>query len=208
MIRSLIVAGCLLALGACQPVADPEGAQGGPAAGVGGDPVPPEYDWHFVTHGGSADLDFGDGDWAEGVSLFHMGCLPDSRKVSTSWDGAGEAVLTSGTATGTFRRDRDTAADHPVFTALRDGNALAVGLDDADLTLTAKPAGRGQVEAFFDYCTHPLPPPEPVLVPPAEQMPLPSEGDDQTDDLPGVKPVEPGIDVVQPDGAAHQPVDR
>lgn len=210
MIRSLIAVGFAMGLGACQPVSGNGGDATGEAIRVGGDPVPPDYDWHFVAHGGSADLDFGDGDWAEGVSLFHMSCLPDSQRVGTSWDGTGEAVLTSGTATGTFRRDRDAAADHPVFAALRDGNALAVGLDDADLTLTAKDAGRTQIAAFFDYCTTPLPPspPEPVVAPPMEVATPPLEGDDQPDDLAGVKPVEPGVDVVQPDGAAHQPVDR
>ena len=210
MIRSLIFVGFVLGLGACQPVSGGGGDEAAPAASLGGDPVPPDYDWHFVTHGGSADLDFGDGDWAEGVSLFHMSCLPDSKRVSASWDGDGEAILTSGTATDTFRRDADTAADHPVFAALRDGNSLAVGLDDTDLTLTAKAPGREQVEAFFDYCTRPLPPlpPEPVVGPTTDAVPPPLEGDDQPDDLSGVKPVEPGVDVVQPDGAAHQPVDR
>ena len=200
--------GCFLGLTACQPVSDAAG--GGDVARVGGDTVPSTYDWSFVAHGGSADLEFGDGDWAEGVSLFHLSCLPDSQVVRASWDGNGEAVLTSGTATGTFRREVDTAADHPVFAALRDGNSLAVGLDDADLTLSAKAPGREQIDAFFDYCTHPLPPPppDPVVAPVPEPVPPPLEGDEQPDDLPGMKPVEPGIDVVQPEGAAHQSVNR
>ncbi|CAL1692921.1 hypothetical protein MMB232_03104 [Brevundimonas subvibrioides] len=207
MIRSLIVAAFGLGLTACQPVSG--GGGGEDVARVGGDTVPATYDWSFVAHGGSADLDFGDGDWAEGVSLFHMSCLPDSQVVRASWDGGSEAVLTSGTATGTFRREVDAAADHPVFAALREGNALAVGMDDADLTLAAKAPGRAQIKAFFDYCTHPLPPPpEPVVAAATEPVPPPLEGDDQPDDLSGVKPVEPGVDVVQPDRAAHEPVDR
>ena len=207
MNRSLTILGLAVALTGCRPAAG--GRQ--PVETPGRDAVPSTYDWHFVAHGGSADLDFGDGDWAEGVSLFHLGCLPDSRRVRASWDGDGEAVLTSGTATGTFHRDTDTAADHPVFTALRDGGTLAVGLDDKDLILTARDPGRAQITGFFAYCTTPLPPqPQPAEdQPPAlvEVAPV-SEGDDQTDDLPGVEPVEPGVDIVEGQGAAHESVHR
>jgi len=177
---------------------------------MGGDAVPDTYDWSFMAHGGSADLAFGDGDWAEGGSLFGLSCLPDSQTVSMTWQGAGEAVLTSGTATGTFREGSDSPVDHPVFSALRETGSLALGMDDTDLTLTAKAAGRAQIRAFFDYCTHPLPPPvpEPAAAIATEPGPMASEGDDQTDNLAGMQPVEPGVDVVQPDGAAQQPVDR
>lgn len=197
--------GFAVGLAACRPVSG--GGDQQAAANVGGDAVPATYDWSFVAHGGSADLDFGDGDWAEGVSLFHMSCLPDSQSIGVSWNGDGEAVLTSGTATGTFRAGASSAADHPVFTALRDTGSVAVGMNGTDLTLSGKAAGREAIASFFDYCTKPLPP-EPVEVAlPVPDVAPPSEGDDQPDDLAGVKPVEPGVDVVQPDHAAHQPVD-
>lgn len=204
MIRTLTALAALTLLVACQP-ASGDGSDGSGAEALP-DPkaVPDSYDWSFVTHGGSADLDFGDGDWAEGVSLLHLSCLPDSQKVQLSWDGSGDAVLTSGTATGTFHQGVDVAADHPVFSALRSGETLAVGVDNSDMTLNAKAEGETQLEAFFHYCTTPLPPPPPE---PVAETP-PSEGDDQADDLAGVKPVEPPVDVVEGDGPAHEAVNR
>lgn len=205
MIRSLCIVGFACGLAACQPVSGGEEQQA--AASVGGGAVPATYDWSFVAHGGSADLVFGDGDRAEGVRLFNMSCLPNSQAIGVSWNGDGEAVLTSGTATGTFRAGDSTPADHPVFTALRDNGSLAVGMNGTDLTLSGEAAGREAIADFFDFCTQPLPP-EPVEVAPVvPDVAAPSEGDDQPDDLTGVKPVEPGVDVVQPDGAAHQSVD-
>ncbi|MBU1345751.1 MAG: hypothetical protein KKA16_02240 [Alphaproteobacteria bacterium] len=139
-------------LAACQPGPAPEGGEGRPSLPASGEPMPAGYDWHFVAHGGSGDLDFGDGDWAEGVSVFHLSCLPASRSVEMSWGYPGEAVLTSGTATGTFRADSSAATNHPVFAALKSSAAIAVGLSGADMVLSAKPEGRAELAAFYDYC--------------------------------------------------------
>ena len=157
MIRTLIAPTLTAALGllvaACEPTAQREIEATAEAAALpAGEPVPDAYDWHVLAHGGSADLDFGDGDWAEGVSLFHLSCLPGSERVEMSWGYPGDAVLTSQTATGTFKADARVPMDHPVFAALRSSGSLAVGLSGADMTLTAKPAGREQIEAFFEYC--------------------------------------------------------
>jgi hypothetical protein len=204
MIRPLSAVLLTFGLAACQPATE--------AQFTAGEAIPDTYDWAFTPHGGSADLDYGDGDRAEGAGVFHLSCLPNSQSVTPSWASDGEAVLTSATATGTFRADAEVPADHPVLQALRRTGNLAVGLNGADMTLEAKPAGKARLEAFFAYCTTPLPPPpEPVgeaAPPPADAITPPSEGDDQADDLSGVEPVEPGVDVVEGDGAAHQPVDR
>ena len=118
-------------------------------------PVPDGYDWHFLTHGGSGDLDFGDGDWAGGTSLFHLSCLPGSGGVEMSWGEPGEAVLTAGTATGTFQADARVPVDHPVFAALRAGGTIAVGFGGSDLRLEAHPEGKAELERFFAYCSTP-----------------------------------------------------
>lgn len=207
MNRSLILAGLALALGGCQPVADD------PAAPLSGarDAVPVDADWRMTTRGGSADLNFSEVDGTEDDRLFHLACRLNTQQVQADWQGQGDAILTSGTATGTFRKAGFNPADHPVFTAFRANGTLSVGRDDADLTLTAHREGRAQIAAFFDFCTRPLPPkpaPEPVPAPPAaEDVPPSSEADDQPDDRPVVEPVEPGVDVVQPDKPAQEPVD-
>lgn len=209
MIRTLIVAGCAVGLAGCQPVSGDAGAGTGRGAL---EAVPPSYDWHLVERGDAAVLDYGDGvaDAAGGVRLFRLACRAHSRQIQASWDGPGEAVLTSGTATDTVRRDADLPASHPVLAALRQGAALAVGWDDGDLTLTARDAGQGRIAAFFDVCTRPqaAPAPEPPAPAVLPDLAPPSEGDDQPDDLAGGEPVEPGVDVVQPEGSAQQPVDR
>lgn len=207
MNRSLIFVGLILGLGACQPV----GGDATVSPSVARDAVPTNADWSLTTNEGAADLSFRQDDSTEGAPLFRLGCRLNTQQVRADWQGDGDAVLTSGTATGTFRKRGDTAADHPVFAAFRSGGTLSVGLDDADLTLSAKDEGRARIAAFFDFCTRPLPPPpepEPEPAPPpAEAVAAPSEGDDQPDDLPGVEPVEPGIDVDQPDHTTHQAVD-
>lgn len=164
MIRTLSVLTLVTSLGAvlaaCGP-GDQVEATSWAASLPPGEPVPDSYDWHFTTHGGSGDLDFGDGDVVEGVNLLHMSCLPGSRTVELSWGYPGDAVLTSGTATGTFEADSRASTNHPVFTALKAGGVIAVGLSGADMTLSGKEAGKGRMAAFFDYCDKA---PEPVAI--------------------------------------------
>lgn len=164
MIRTL-TAPTLAALGlltaACSPTGDrTSGAATGAVRYAPGERTPASYDWHVAVHGGSATLDFGDGDWVEGVSLFHLSCLAGSDEVEMSWGYPENAVLTSRTATGTFAADARAGLDNPVLTALRSSGSLAVGLSGADLTLTAKAAGQDALTTFFDYCdTGRAPPP-------------------------------------------------
>ena len=153
MVRTLSAIAPVLFLGlsltACQPSGRvDETARAQPQ----GEAMPASYDWHFTPHGGSGDLDFGDGDWAEGVSVFHLSCRPDTRTVAMSWDYQEEAVLTAGTATGTFQPDSSAPTNHPVFAALKASGALNVGLSAADMRLVAKDAGKVQLADFFAYC--------------------------------------------------------
>lgn len=155
MIRTLsaVAVAIALTLAACQPSGQGEAEPtAGQATLPSGDALPATYDWHFVAHGGSGDLDFGDGDWAEGVSVFGMSCLPQSKAVAMTWGHEEEAVLTSGTATGTFRPAVSVPTDHPVITALKSSGAIDVGLSGADMRLVAKESGKGAIAAFFDYC--------------------------------------------------------
>ncbi|WGM32173.1 hypothetical protein [Brevundimonas sp. NIBR11] len=155
MIRSLAVSAVVslaaLSLVACQPSGEAT-KTAGEASLPSGDAMPTTYDWHFTPHGGTGELDFGDGDWAEGVSVFTLSCLPESKTVQMSWGFDEEAVLTSGMATGTFRPGADTPTDHPVLTALKGNGAIDVGLSQADMRLVAKDAGKSEIAAFFDYC--------------------------------------------------------
>ena len=152
MIRTLSAVAIALTLAACQPSGQGEAEPAGQATLPSGDALPTTYDWHFVAHGGSGDLDFGDGDWAEGVSVFGMSCLPQSKTVAMTWGYEKEAVLTSGTATGTFQPGASAPTDHPVITALKASGAIDVGLSGADMRLVAKESGKGAIAAFFDYC--------------------------------------------------------
>ena len=163
MIRSLVVAGAVASLAALSLVACQPSGAGEPPAGQAapppGDAMPATYDWHFTPHGGTGELDFGDGDWAEGVSVFTLSCLPERKTVEMNWGYEDEAVLTSGTATGTFEPSASVPTDHPVMTALKASGTLAVGLSGADMRLVAKDAGKGEIAAFFDYCDtgkHPI----------------------------------------------------
>lgn len=169
----LIVA-TMVGLSACQPGPTGEGEPASGSGGALGETVPANYDWRFTPHGGSADLDFGDGDWAEGVSLFHLSCLPRSRRVEASWGHDGEAVLTAATATGTFQAEGSTPTDHPVFAALRETGSLALGREGSDLTLTGTAQGKAEIGAFFDYCesgAEPLAEPEVAARPEGSQGP-------------------------------------
>lgn len=167
MIRPLAVSAVVVSLAALSLVACQPSGEAGQTAGEetlpSGNAMPATYDWHFMAHGGSGELDFGDGDWAEGVSVFTLTCLPGSKTVEMSWGYEQEAVLTSGTATGTFRPDASTPTDHPVITALKASGAIDVGLSGADMRLVAKDAGKSEIAAFFDYCDtgrQPAPPAE------------------------------------------------
>ena len=123
-----------------QPPADPAA---NPAAGDGNaanaaapaaSAVPAAYDWTFSTHGGSGDLDFGDGDQAEGVSLFHLSCLPNSGRVEMSWRQEGPATLSAGGQSERFggRRvgERDPARA-PALRTQRQSHAWCERQDDA-----------------------------------------------------------------------------
>ena len=152
MIRTLSVVAIALTLAACQPSGQGETGTSGPATLPSGDALPATYDWYFVPHGGTGELDFGDGDWAEGVSVFGMSCLPNTKSVQMTWGFEQEAVLTSGTATGTFRPSAAVPTDHPVLTALKSSGAIDVGLSGADMRLVAKDTGKAAIAEFFDYC--------------------------------------------------------
>jgi hypothetical protein len=156
MIRSLAVSAAVVSLAAvslvaCQPSGEAT-KTAGEASLPSGDAMPPTYDWHFLAHGGTGELDFGDGDWAEGVSVFTLSCRPETRSVEMSWGYEEEAVLTAGTATGTFRPNSSAPTDHPVIGALKDSGVINVGLSQADMRLVGKDAGRAEIAAFFDYC--------------------------------------------------------
>lgn len=153
MIRTVSVVAVALTLAACQPSGQGETEPAaGRAAPPSGDVIPATWDWHFTPHGGTGELDFGDGDWAEGISVFTLSCLPESKTVQMNWGREDAAVLTSGTATGTFRPASGVPTDHPVFTALKASGAIDVGLNGADMRLVARDAGKAEITAFFDYC--------------------------------------------------------
>ena len=167
MNRSLtaFAAAAALALAACQPAStevappgsepQPEPAAAPPAATAA--EVPANFDWHFVTHGGSGDLSFGDGDWAEGESLVQLSCLPNSQNVSISWGNAEPAKLSSGGhSVDLAARNPAAAPADPVFKALRASGELTIVQGGASRTLSAKDAGKKAVEDFFAYCTMPL----------------------------------------------------
>lgn len=158
MIRSLVVSAAVAALAsasliACQP-------SGSTQTGVtSGDTIDATYDWHFTPHGGTGELDFGDGDWSEGTSVFTLSCLPETRTVRLSWGQEGEAVLTSATATDTFQSATPVPTGHPVLAALKSSGALNVGRSGTDMRLVGKEAGKAEITAFFDYCDtgkHPI----------------------------------------------------
>jgi hypothetical protein len=115
------------------------------------------YDWNWRPHGGSADLDFGDGDWAEGVSLFQLSCLPGSGNVEASWGSETPVRLTAGGATlDLTAQEAGAPAGDPVFKALRASGELTVAQAGSAKTLVGKAAGKKAVEEFFAYCTTPL----------------------------------------------------
>ncbi|WP_309629175.1 hypothetical protein [Brevundimonas sp.] len=171
MIRTVSVVAIALTLAACQPSGQGEAAPSGQATLPSGDAMPATYDWYFTPHGGTGELDFGDGDWAEGISVFGLSCLPETKTVQMNWGREDAAVLTSGTATGTFRPAASVPTDHPVLTALKASGAIDVGLSGADMRLVAKDTGKAEITAFFDYCDkgiHPAYTPEAIAAAEAE----------------------------------------
>lgn len=171
MIRTVSVAVIALTLAACQPSVQGEAEPAGQATLPSGDAMPATYNWYFTPHGGTGELDFGDGDWAEGISVFTLSCLPESKTVQMNWGREDAAVLTSGTATGTFRPASSVPTDHPVLTALKSSGAIDVGLSGTDMRLVAKDAGKAEITAFFDYCDkgiHPAYTPEAIAAAEAE----------------------------------------
>lgn len=200
-----VFASALLALTtACQPSV-PEGQAAATGDGlVFDDAVPADYDWAFTLHGGSGDLQFGDGDWAEGEHLFALSCLPRSRQVEMTWPGGGEAVLTAGTATGTFDHAGHAPTDHPVFAALGSSGVIAVGRGGSNLRLAAEHGGRA-VDDFFAYCDEGREPrpPEPVREPPAEpEKAETSEAQTTSETQPAAEPAEPPAAGPQADAAS------
>lgn len=165
MIRTLS-AGALAGLAACQPAAtdnavpanaaapaaNTASAEGNAVNAVTPAPVPAAYDWHHATHGGSGDLDFGDGDPAEGVSLFHLSCLPNSGRVELSWSDQVPATLSTGGQSERFEADASAAVTRPVLQALRASGNLTLSVNGRAMQLDAKPAGRTAVADFFRYC--------------------------------------------------------
>ena len=120
--------------------------QAAPTAAV----VPASYDWHFLTEGGSGDLDFGDGDWAEGDKLLSLSCLPRSRTVEL---GGGPVTLRAGRESLAMSDDASVPLTHPVLLALRASGNVTVVSEGAERNLAAKPAGKRELERFFAYCT-------------------------------------------------------
>ncbi|MBX7248743.1 MAG: hypothetical protein K1X35_06760 [Caulobacteraceae bacterium] len=159
MFRNLLMATALALLAGCgRPAAEKELAPPGSEPQTEGSPAPAArpHDWRMVEHGGSADLDFGDGDWAEGESDFHLSCLPGSGKVEVSWEGEpGPATVGAGAAEAAWRSGDSVPADHPVLRALRGGESLRVGAQGASVPLVSTAAGKAEVETFFAYCARP-----------------------------------------------------
>lgn len=107
------------------------------------------YDWYFVTHGGSGDLIFGDGDWAEGASLLSLYCLPSSGTVALSGD---NVTLRAGGHSLTSSTDAPISVDNPVLQALRSTGTVRMTSGRTSRTLMARAAGRGELRRFMLYC--------------------------------------------------------
>lgn len=169
-------AGVALLMAACQPTS-PQDGEPGPGAGLGpiSDAVPADHDWHLTLHGGSGDLAFGDGDWAEGERLLQLSCLPRSGQAEITWPGEGEAVLTAGTATETVAHASRMSTGHPVMTAFKDTGAITVGRGETDHRLVAQAAGRGELADFFAYCDQGREPRAALEPPPIPEEPVQAE---------------------------------
>lgn len=194
-------AGLALWLTACQPTS-PQEAEGGTGAGLGpfSDAVPADHDWHLTLHGGSGDLTFGDGDWAEGEHLLQLSCMPRSGEAEITWPGEGEAVLTAGTATETLAHAGRISTRHPVLAALKDTGAISVGRGETDLRLTAETAGRRELADFFAYCDEGREPGTTPEAPPPSETPPTAEAETEAAPATPAGPV--AAPTVTPDPAA------
>lgn len=160
---SLTLGACWLALGACQPREPAPGNAMAPNAATAADDalpasvaaapaaVPASYDWVFVTHGGSGELAFGDGDLAQGVALLRFSCLPASGRAEIFAEGQGRVSLRAGGQS--FTPTDGVTLEHPVMTAFAATASITAASGSGERVLTAKPgAGRTAVESFFAYC--------------------------------------------------------
>ncbi len=158
---TVAAAGLCLVLPACKPVAGAdttvEAPQSTPASTPAGAIAPAAYDWFFVAHGGSGDLTFGDGDWAEGQSLLSMSCLPGSRRATLSDGAATQVTLAAGDQTATVTDSEgepgiETSTTAPVMAAFRATRSLTLTTPAGPQVLAAKAEGATAVEEFFTYC--------------------------------------------------------
>ena len=158
---TVAAAGLCLVLAGCKPVAElappVEAAPAAPAAAPVGPVAPAAYDWFFLAHGGSGDLTFGDGDWAEGESLLSMSCLPHSGRATLSDGAATQVTLTAGDQTATvtdsggqFGIVTPTAA--PVMAAFRATRSLTLTKPAGPQVLASKTEGAAAIEEFFADC--------------------------------------------------------
>jgi len=115
--------------------------------------VPASYDWTFITHGGSGELAFGDGDPAEGVSLLVFSCLPGMGRTEISSIGEGDVSIGAETVRATVTSGAALPVDHPALRGLRTDGTIVLASGTQERLLAAKPgAGRVAVESFFAYC--------------------------------------------------------
>ena len=114
--------------------------------------VPADYDWNFVIHGGSGNLDYGDGDWSEGVSLLGLSCAPGLGRVNISWNGDGPARIVAGQESAVLQPGSETPINHPLLRALHSSGTVSVIVGEEELALVAKPAGRQHLNDFLAYC--------------------------------------------------------
>lgn len=131
----------------------PPAAPQSPAPTPTDNAVPASYDWTFITHGGSGDLSFGDGDPAEGVSLMALSCLPGSGQSGVSWRGGANAILTANGETVAVPDAAILPLTHPVLRGFATSGSITLAVSATERVLTAKPGtGRTAVESFFAYC--------------------------------------------------------
>lgn len=147
-----------LALPACRPAAEPAATREPTAAVAPAAGPPTALAWRFITHGGSGELRYGDGDPAEGETWLTLSCLPRSGEVSlrSELPTPGPLFIQSGVDGARLPNPAegvDLPADHPVLLSLRRTARLVVGEPPARRVLTPTPGAPAQVEAFFAYCT-------------------------------------------------------
>lgn len=132
------------------PAESTNGSVVAPGNGTAAASVPAGFDWAFLTHGGSGDLWFGDGNWADGENLLGFSCLPDSGEISLS----GERPLSvrAGGQAAMLQPDNPVPTSHPVLQALRSSGSLVMVEGGSERVLAAKVEGRQALSDFFRYC--------------------------------------------------------